>query len=72
MLKRLFGLISEELDHGPREWDDDPVARKTGWSPNKSGGTNFRTHRLEKRGVSRVEFRLTMGAKLFCWIFIDE
>ena len=70
MLEKFFGSSYEQIDDVPKEWDDDPVAQKTEWSPEKSGGTNFRTHRLERVGVTRMEFRLTLGAKLFCWLFI--
>ena len=70
MLKRLFGSVSERIDDAPNEWADDPVAQKTGWSPEKAGGANFRIHRLESLGATRMEFRMTLGAKLFCWLFI--
>jgi hypothetical protein len=71
MLEKFFGSSYEQIDDVPKAWDDDPVAQKTEWSPEKSGGTNFRTHRLERVGVTRMEFRLTLGAKLFCWLFIS-
>ncbi len=74
MLKRLLsqarfksGSFSEQSC--PEEWVDDPVAQKTAWSPEKAGGASFRTHRLESLSVTRMEFRLTLGAKLFCWLF---
>jgi hypothetical protein len=70
MLKKLFARPSEGMEREPKEWDDDPVARKTEWSPKKAGGASFRTHRLETPSVTRMEFRLTLGAKLFCWLFV--
>ena len=48
----------------------DPVALKTQWSPAKSGGTNFRTHKLVEVDITRVEFRASMGAKIFCSVFM--
>ena len=70
MFERSSGSFHERSDGIQKEWDDDPVARKTEWSPERAGGASFRTHRLESMGVTRMEFRLTLGAKLFCWLFI--
>ena len=58
------------MDYGPKDWNDDPVAQKTAWSPEKRGGSSFRTHHLKSLGVTRMEFRMTRGAKMFCWFFI--
>ncbi len=60
----------DEMDSLPPEWDDDPVAQKTDWIPKKPGGASFRTHGLERLDATRMEFRITRGAKLFCWLFI--
>lgn len=40
----------------------DPLAGQTGWSPLKSGGTNFTTYRLVREG-DRLEF-----PKDSCWL----
>ncbi len=38
---------------------DDPIARQTSWEPIKGTGANFRTRRLVKAGLGRIEFRAT-------------
>lgn len=48
---------------------DDPIARRVEWSAASSGGTNFRTHRLVEVSPLRAEFRLSIGALLFCALF---
>jgi hypothetical protein len=49
---------------------DDPIADKTDWGPCRSGGTNFRTHKLvpEMRGIMR--FKATLGALMFGFVFM--
>ncbi|MHC4396675.1 MAG: hypothetical protein ACYS1A_13575 [Planctomycetota bacterium] len=49
---------------------DDPVATTTSWTPAKSGGANFCTHKLVKVAPHRMEFRASFGAKLFYLIFL--
>lgn len=49
---------------------NDSLAMKTQWTPLKGGGSNFRTHKLITVNYNRVEFKSTLGAKLFCFIFI--
>lgn len=49
---------------------DDPVARRTSWHPCKSGGTNFRTHRLVQVSPDRLEMKVTAGMVLFTGVFI--
>ncbi|TVR29712.1 MAG: hypothetical protein EA390_09270 [Balneolaceae bacterium] len=49
---------------------NDPLALQTTWTPAKSGGSNFHTHRLVEVDNHRLEFRATWGAKLFAAVFI--
>ena len=49
---------------------DDPLAQKTAWLPLKPGGTNFCTRQLVDVGAHRVEFRATVGARLFYLLFL--
>lgn len=48
----------------------DPLAELVEWTPANPGGANFRTHRLVPVSDRRLEFRSTLGARLFCWVFI--
>ena len=48
----------------------DPVALKTQWTPAKGGGANFRTHKLVEVDTTRIEFRASIGAKIFCAVFM--
>ncbi len=47
----------------------DPLASQIDWTPAKRGGTNFRMHKLISVGPNRVEFRASIGAKLFSLLF---
>ena len=47
----------------------DAVAMQTQWSPLKSGGNNFRTHKATVVG-SRLQFRASSGALLFYFIVL--
>lgn len=55
------------FDHS--EFNDD-IASKTEWFPLKRGGSNFGTHKLIQADHNRIEFKATLGAKLFSLIFI--
>ena len=48
----------------------DPIALKTDWTPTKSGGINFRTHRLVEVDPDRLEFRASRGALLLGLILL--
>jgi hypothetical protein len=66
MFRNLLDKIGIRLA-GDEEFDpssiDDPVARKTDWSPAKKGGANFYSHRLVVVNFNRLEFRATVLAK---------
>ncbi len=73
MFQRLAGFLQSLIRERPRvdpSRFDDPVALKTDWTPAKRGGANFRTHRLVAVRPDRHEFRLSIGATLFCGVFL--
>lgn len=68
-IKKILKKVSEwKPSFDPSKFNDD-VALKTEWSPLKGGGTNFKTHKLVAIDYNRVEFKATIGAKLFSLIF---
>jgi hypothetical protein len=73
MLKRLGeklrGLMVEPVAYDPSGLGD-PVATQTAWSPAKGGGANFRTHALIRVNPTRMEFRASLGARLFHLVFL--
>jgi hypothetical protein len=70
LLTKIKQLARERGFHGDPNRFDDPVALQTEWGPAKGGGTNFRTHRLVSTGPERMEFRASLGAKLFYGVFL--
>ncbi len=73
MLKELLEKI-KTLSRTQTPFDvsrfNDPIAEKTQWSPAKGGGANFKTHNLVNVDYSRIEFRSSVGAKLFYLVFL--
>lgn len=73
MFKKLIEKISN-LTRTPEpvnpERFEDPIAMKTQWTPAKGGGSNFCTHRLVRISPDRIEFRVSIGAKIFYMIFL--
>lgn len=49
---------------------NDSLAMETQWNPLKGGGSNFRTHKLVQVDYTRIEFKSTLGAKLFSFVFM--
>lgn len=47
---------------------EDPVAQRTSWEPAKSGGANFKTHKMMVDGF-RIKIEGTKGALVFALIF---
>ena len=74
MFKKIIESIMKQLNRAPVSVDpsrfDDPVAMTTSWSPAKRGGASFGTHKLVERTPGRMEFRATVGAKLFSMVFL--
>ena len=71
MFKKLKSLARQ--DHrsavDPSRFGD-PLAQQVDWSPLSRGGANFRTHRLVPISDSHLEFRSTLGARLFAGVFL--
>jgi hypothetical protein len=73
MLKKLAEKMQSMF--GRREIFDpatlnDPLALETDWRPAKSGGASFRTHKLVAVQPDRIEFRASLGAKMFYLLFL--
>ena len=69
-LKKMVGAPDERDMFDPSELGD-PVAMQTDWTPaKKKGGAGFRTHKLVESNSERLEFRASMGLKLFCLTFL--
>jgi len=72
----MFNKIKEMLDQAAEEVAaevekvDDEIAKKTEWRPLKGGGSNFGTHQLKEVDYNRMEFKCTVGAKIFSFIFL--
>jgi len=69
ILAKLKNLTTDQPAFDPATLYD-PVAMQTNWTPVKSGGSNFQTHKLVMIDPNRQEFMATTGAKLFYIIFI--
>lgn len=73
MLKKIKTLVKKAARQksifDPSVFNDE-LALKTEWGPLKSGGSNFRTHKLVSVDYNRIEFKPTIGAKLFSSVFI--
>lgn len=48
----------------------DPIAMKTEWTPAKPGGANFYTHELVVVNPDRLEFRVSILARLFVLLLL--
>ena len=70
-LAQVLKSLTRQLDYScPAQYQDDPVAQAAGWSPASKGGSSFCTHRLERIGTERIQFKATAGAKAFAAIFM--
>ena len=73
MLKKFLETIKNLGNRGPA-FDptqlNDPIAMQTEWRPLKSGGANFKTHKLVEVNYHRLEFKATAFARIFCMIFL--
>lgn len=68
--KMLQNVLDQLADCVEPSCFGDPLAERTQWSPLKSGGANFRTHKLVSIQRDRMEFRITAGMLLFALIFL--
>lgn len=48
----------------------DPLALSTAWTPARGGGSSFRTHKMIRVGMNRIEFRPSIGALIFYLLFL--
>jgi hypothetical protein len=73
MLKKLIEKL-KSMTTGGVSFDPstlgDPVAMRTEWNPAKGGGASFCTHKLVTVNSNRMEFRASIGAKLFYLVFL--
>jgi len=69
IMQKLQGLANRRDAFDPSRFDD-PIAMQTEWTPAKSDGASFRTHKLVRVDFNRLEFRASMGAKLFYLVFL--
>ncbi|HQO10025.1 MAG TPA: hypothetical protein PLK90_04095 [Clostridiales bacterium] len=49
---------------------NDPAAIETEWTPVSRGGSNFKTHNLVNKELSRLEFRAGAGMTVFLSVFM--
>jgi len=68
LVQKLRGLVGDRSTFDPSGLDD-PIAMQTDWTPARGGGASFRTHKLVEVNSDRLEFRASIGAKLFYLIF---
>ena len=73
MIRNLLHRLQKNMANRP-EFDPtrfaDPVANITAWTPAKGGGANFCTHKLIRINMNRLEFRASLGNKLFSSLFV--
>jgi len=67
--KKLARLVTVQPTFDPSTLND-PLALKTKWTPAKSGGASFGTHRLKKISPNRVESQPRALAVLFPVVFM--
>jgi len=75
MLKKLKVALKQiASQYAPVPFDasrfNDPLAMQIQWTPVKPGGTNFRTHKLAMIDFNRMEFKTSIGARLFYSVFL--
>lgn len=74
MFEKLKKLIEEAQKQAAQLIDpvvfNHPLAQKTDWFPLASGGSNFKTHRLDASDPELLVFKCTKGAYLFSGVFI--
>lgn len=73
----MFKKLSEAIKKMSREipaFDatkfNDPLANRIEWKPLKRGGANFKTYQLVQVDYHRIEFKASMMAKIFYFIFL--
>jgi hypothetical protein len=69
-LAKKLGIVTRESKNFDPSTIEDPLAMKIKWTPAKSGGASFSTHRLVRPTTERLEFQPSAGAKIFYLLFI--
>lgn len=69
LLNKLQDLAKDDIKFDPAKFND-PIAMQTQWTSAKGGGANFRTHKLIEIDPNRLEFKASIGAKMFYFFFI--
>jgi hypothetical protein len=69
LLQKLQNLTRTPTAFDPSQFND-PLAMQTEWTPAKGGGANFKTHNLVEVNFNHIEFRSSVGAKIFYLIFL--
>jgi hypothetical protein len=69
LIEKLQSLAKTRVQFDPSKFGD-PVAMQVEWIPLKGGGSSFRTHKLVEIDPNRMEFKVSIGARLFYSIFI--
>ena len=69
LVEKLQRLTRQPIAYDPSHLGDD-IAMQTDWTPAKSGGANFRTHKLVEVDSFRLDFRASAGAIAFYLVFL--
>ena len=69
VVEKMQKIVGARVSFDPSSLDD-PIAMQTDWTPTKGGGASFQTHKLVTINTHRMEFRASIGAKLFYLIFL--
>lgn len=68
VLNKLQKLSRSAVSVDPARFNDS-LALEVDWTPARRGGSNFRTHKLMEVSTNRLEFRPSVGAILFSFVF---
>lgn len=68
LLSQINNMVRDSSSFDASHFDD-PIATQTSWTPLKSGGSNFKTHKLVRVNSNRFEFKASWDAKIFYLIF---
>ena len=67
-IDKIKSLMKAKEPFDPSKFED-PIAKKTKWTPAKVGGSNFCTHNLVQTQPYKIEVKPSIGAKFFYTIF---
>lgn len=71
MLRSFFERITKNMKPKPLDVSafDDPLANKTAWHPQASGGANFKTRTLKEVSSSELHYKGSTAGLLFALVF---